>query len=57
MQHNQLEGVDFHKIAAFNTKKLYQTILCILKKPKASNFTIAGIHGAYFWESIVFALR
>ena len=57
MQHNQFEGVDFDKIAAFNTKKFYQTIVHILRNTEKSNFTIAGIHGGYFWESIIYALR
>lgn len=56
MQHNQLDGVDFNKLAVFNTTKLYNLVSYLSKNPQESDLSIGGIHGAYFLESILYTL-
>jgi len=58
MQHNELEGVDFNKFAIFNTTKLYNIVSYLSRNKQADNeLNIAGIHGGFFRESIMYALR
>lgn len=60
MQHNQLEGVDFNKLAIFNTTKLYNIVSYLSRnenKQADNEINIAGIHGGFFRESILYALR
>lgn len=58
MQHNELEGIDFNKFWVFNAIKLYNVISCLSKNKQADNeLNIAGIHGGFLRESIIYTIR